>query len=752
MTISGIDTIPNKECIMKKLYQSSVLHHCFSTLEGTAGSSGKRAVLKNLSLSAVIFSLSVGSQPVFADQPAEKEGAAVHLEDIEVVALPENHPELFKQNYRRIEIPQSLSVMNSVEMEKQGVQSVDDVMKMMPGVTVVPHTSWFSSYAIRGFDVQSFEINGTHSPHKGEGYTSFDHPDISIVERMEVLRGANSLLHGAGTPSGTVNMVLKRPGKEKFSGSITAGAGSWDNYHTTVDIGSPLNESGSLRVRGVINYRDRKFFTDYQKEDALNLYLIGEWDITAQTTWGLGVSHQSIDAPINPYGIPFYSDGSDVGLSRSTYLGAAWNRFDKDITRIFSDITHTFNDNWKIKGSINYTTEEFDLDYSGSFPKMAPSVTAANPPADGWYTFYGNNFYQGDNTHLSFDLHTTGKIHFLNRQHDVMFGVNYHDMDEQDYRDKVAQITPALLNPFSWDPHSVSRPATTHYTPRNRYRTEELGFYASGRWTLFDSLKLITGLRGSTWEYQYNDEPSVSIDTELTPFAGLVYQFSDTFSIYASYAESFEPGSYRGQDGSVVEPSTGRNYETGIKGEFMGGRLNSSLAFFWMEQKNRPVSMGIYPDTYYISIGEVETRGIEAEISGNISDLLLLSASYTYRTDEFDKETFDLYEIRFGSRTPRHLLKIWGDYTLPWLEERINIGGGVYLQSKMEGEYDSNLTQDGYALVNALAGYRFTENISAAFNINNIFDENYYARLYRPDVMNFYGEPRSFMFTLKVNF
>ncbi|WP_414630499.1 TonB-dependent siderophore receptor, partial [Cronobacter sakazakii] len=153
---------------------------------------------------------------------------------------------------------------------------------------------------------------------------------------------------GAGNPAATVNLVRKRPQREfAFSGALSAG--SWDRYRAEADLGGPLNDSGSVRGRLVTAVEDRGYFYDVADQKSALFYGIGEVDLRPDTVLSAGLQYQRIRSTTNMAGVPRYKDGGDIGLKRSTYLDAAWDRFNWNTTRVFADLEHRFGQGWSAK-------------------------------------------------------------------------------------------------------------------------------------------------------------------------------------------------------------------------------------------------------------------------------------------------------------------------------------------------------------------------------------------------------------------
>ncbi|VFT54289.1 Fe(III)-pyochelin outer membrane receptor [Pseudomonas aeruginosa] len=232
------------------------------------------------------------------------------------------------------ELPQSASVIDHERLEQQNLFSLDEAMQQATGVTVQPFQLLTTAYYVRGFKVDSFELDGVPAL---LGNTASSPQDMAIYERVEILRGSNGLLHGTGNPAATVNLVRKRPQRE-FAASTTLSAGRWDRYRAEVDVGGPLSASGNVRGRAVAAYEDRDYFYDVADQGTRLLYGVTEFDLSPDTLLTVGAQYQHIDSITNMAGVPMAKDGSNLGLSRDTYLDVDWDRFKWDTYRAFGSL------------------------------------------------------------------------------------------------------------------------------------------------------------------------------------------------------------------------------------------------------------------------------------------------------------------------------------------------------------------------------------------------------------------------------
>ncbi|WP_334180869.1 TonB-dependent siderophore receptor [Pseudomonas nitroreducens] len=246
-----------------------------------------------------------------------------------------------------------------------------------------------------------------------------------------------------------------------------------------------------------------------------------------------------------------------------------------------------------------------------------------------------------------------------------------------------------------------------------------------------------------------------------------MYELNNQWSAYVSYTDIFKPQTELTQDSASLKPIEGSNYEIGLKGELMEGRVNTSFAIFRVDQENR--AQYDYAsecgqngeDNCYVAGGKVRAEGFDAEISGEVLRGLQLFAGYTYTSTKFLNDPGDGTSSSgstFNSYTPRHLLRFWGDYNLPGALSQWTVGAGASIQSE---NYNTNfggtggvgdIKQSGYAIWNARLGYQINKNFSVALNGNNLFDKKYYSSIGWLNASNQYGDPRNYAVTLKADF
>jgi len=686
---------------------------------------------------------------VLQGQRATTEGSGSYTSDVVTIGKGE-------QDIRQI--PQSVSVVTRKQMDDQNVITIDDALEDAPGVALYDSPMGARYVYSRGFMVDTYQYDGVNRSLYYPQANSFSE-DMAAFDRVEILRGATGLLQGAGNPGAAVNLVRKRPLKEERL-TVTQQVGSNQNFNTEIDASRPLTSDGRVRGRIVGSFNDREYSIDLAESRNLFLYGVIEADLDTNTSLMFGGSYKHRTSTPCFHGLPTYADGTDIGLPRDTCLGQSWNSWDTDQLSLFGEVTHQFNDDWTWKTSLDYWRETHDVKYSFSEGAIDP------------VTLTGSSMYAGifdmKSSNIALDTYVDGKYELLGRTHSVTFGASINDLvSDNDFSLARLDVSQNVFDPVRLPEVADAWISENAYRSANvRTKVRQTGVYGVTRLSVTDPLTVIIGGRlswyKSTSVYRETGEDYASPYSEngvFTPYGGIVYDLGKDWSAYASYAEIFKPQSEVSIDGNVLEPIRGTNYEIGLKGSLMDGRVNTSMAIFRTDNENRaefdsvnyPCSAGMWGECYVAS-GRVRTEGFEIEASGEVLPNLQIAASYTYAHAEFlDGES--TVSQSFSTYNPEHMLKLWGDYQFTGQAEGLSLGAGVRFQSESSRKSgDVTLAQPSYAVWDARIAYDINENFSAALNVDNLFDKRYYQTVGAPGWGNFYGEPRSMMLSVKATF
>ncbi|AJQ47682.1 MULTISPECIES: TonB-dependent siderophore receptor [Pseudomonas] len=648
------------------------------------------------------------------------------------------------------ETPQSVTVITRKKMDDQNIQNLDDIARTATGITLTKIGTDRSTYYARGFEISDLQYDGIPT-NISENYSMdvMSTSNMALYDRVEVVRGANGLMQGTGNPSAAINLVRKRPTQD-FRLGAELGAGSWDNYRSQVDVSGPLTATGNIRGRAVAYYNNANSYRDGAERDNQLLYLVGEADLNDSTVLTLGATLQKDNQ--NGYdwgGLNTRSDGSFYPLSRSTNLNGKWAHLDRNNYTLFGDVTHKFDNEWTLTLAMNAIWS--NADFLSAYPSR---VSGDN---------YRMTVSQADyeDTQFALDLYATGPFELFGRRHQLMLGAN----SRQD--EFTAVIKSAVNNPTititDFDYSALPSPILNAIGSDYNYKRKERGLYGASRFSLTDDLSLILGTRVSWSDYEVaspytNDR--YRENGRLVPYAGLVLDLDKHHSWYASYTEIYKTQSYYGVGNTLLDPIEGDNYETGIKGEYFDGRLNTTLAIFQTNLENMPEALSVSPtcgvtgtSKCYEAGAKVRNRGFELEISGEPLENWNLSAGYTYSDPEYvagSSKGSDYYR-----KIPRRLLKVSTDYRLPGALDQWRVGGDVYAQSRTAADVSGYaIKQGGYALLNLHAHYQINQQFSVQYNLNNALDKVYYQSL--PTSNNFgglyYGDPRNVAVTLRYQY
>lgn len=657
------------------------------------------------------------------------------------------------------ETPQSVTVITRKRMDDQNLKSLEDVLKNTPGVSMTKDGPQRPTFYARGFAVENLMTDGLSNDLSH--YLSRDmnsSPDMAIFDRVEVVRGATGMMQGSGNPSAAINMVRKRPTATPQV-SITANAGSWDDYRTEFDASNALNESGTLRGRVVTAYQTKDDFQDFTSSERSVFYGITEADLNEDATFTFGVSNQNANNNSAWGGLPTAKDGSDLHLSRSTYLGNDWDYWDQDNTTAFTRLEYRFADSWKLLVAASKSWS--DLDMFGSMPQRM----GTNYDQFGQY----DGQYQYEDQQNSYDAYVTGPFSLFGRTHELVVGASQRELT---FKGK-GNFTSINTNTNLWSPVSNPKPDLSRNPWRQDRESEQKGTYVTTRLNMTDSLKVILGGRLDWYDYDvetsWNDVKYASslpnkVTRHLTRYAGVIYDLDQHHSVYASYTDIFRPQTELDSQNNALKPIEGKNYEIGIKGEYYDGALNASAAIYRIDQENRAkqLDLNLCPigSTCFEAAGEVRSEGVELEINGALAPGWELGAGYTFAEVKYTKDANQANVGRlFDTDIPRHMFKAFTTYQLPGELNRWTVGGGLYRQNTIYNQGSNfyapttnyRIEQEAYTLVDLMTSYKATENVDVRLNINNVFDKKYYQSIGTNTVYGSsqYGDPRNAMVTVR---
>lgn len=648
------------------------------------------------------------------------------------------------------ETPQSVTVVTRQQMDDQNLLTVEDVIAQTTGTSKSQRNFGAHVYMLRGFEIpdNNYLIDGVsggvYSP------TGWAPMDTAIFDRVEVLRGAGALAVGVGDPSGVVNMVRKRPRAESHL-DITLSAGSWSNYRTEIDAGGPLNAAGTLRGRVVAAYQDNDSFYDVAHSQEPMLYGVIAADLGSNTRLSAGFRHQQVN--IDGYaifGLPRFADGKALEVSRSTSLAQNWNRHEAGIDDLFAEVEQQLGGDWRAKVTANYGKTTIDQKLGTARGAVDP-VTLAGTKITSLY------FVDRDITSSGLDANVTGSFAALGGIHQTLFGVSWTNQESRTRSTTTALNIPVDINNF--DHSRLAEPETPEFANSQKDRNQQLGVYANARLQLAEPLHLLLGGRLNWYDYRTDNLITDTVtndykqNAQFTPYAGLVYDLDRQWSLYTSYASTFVPQTqYSTISGSTLKPAVGTNYEAGLKGELLNGKLNVALAVFSIKKRdvalldtaNLGMCPGVTTNDCYQNVSQLRSKGIDLEVAGELTPGWQVATGYTHL------ETKDDAGNSISSDTPRDLLRLSTNYRLPGTWEKWTVGGAVSAQSS--AYIDDIVSNPGRAILDLRTAYRVDSTWTLALNIGNVTDKAYWETIGTTRNGNYYGTPRNVTLSLRGSF
>lgn len=649
-----------------------------------------------------------------------------------------------KLNIEAKETPQTINVVTRQQMEDFGLTSTRDVLKNTPGVTVSNQETERTSYMARGFEISNILTDGVGFPLSGYNYNNTN-PDTYFYDRVEIVKGADSLTNAFGDPSATINNIRKRPTQE-FQASGGVSYGSWDTQRYEADVSGSITPSGKVRGRIMGYEQTGDSYIDRYSSEKNGFAGIVEADLTDSTLLTVGYSQEQNKPNANNWGaLPLLdANGKQISYDRSYNPNPDWAHWDNETQNAFVELKQKINEQWAAKLTYNYldTKHNSHLLYYYGYPKTDGSGVSLTP--------WGGQEHQEKHA-VDFNLEGTYKL--FNREHEATLGYSYVRSRQQDKQSTGTindsnVIKSTTTDWASWTPQSVT---WSDFTEAANYTQNIDSIYAATRLHLNEDLKLLLGanyVRAESKGESYGSPMSYS-ESKVSPYVGLTYNFTPEYTGYMSYTSIFRPQTGIDKDtNQALKPIDGKSYEMGVKSSWLDDRLTGTLSVFKTEQNNYPLrNSDGNPLNRKVPTSDLESQGVEIGLSGQITDNVNLSFGYAQ---------FSIKDIKNGgeARTynPNQTLNLLTTYT-PSALPKLKVGAGLQWQDGVklyDSTVNSTITQDAYALVNLMASYEVNNHITLQANGNNIFDKKY---LYSfPDGQGFYGPSANYTVAVKFKY
>lgn len=731
-------------------------------------------------LTAAVLAISVS---MYAQGPRHIDTDTLKIQEIEDIILHKtgnpNKGRSFttKSLIPLIENPQPIQMVTHEIIEQQQAKQLSDVVKNVNGIYITSARGGSQdSFGGRGFTFGNENIFKN-----GAKVNSGIFPEVSGLERVEVLKGANAMLYGNVGPGGIINMVTKKP-RFSFGGSVGMNVGSWNSYKPTVDIYGPLSQKIAFRINGTYEYADsfrdvvnsqKQYFNpSFAFNIGENTQIFVEGDYLKQhftPDFGLGALVEKTT------GISSF----ETGLDKKQFLGEDWNYQTSQQATGGITLNHKFNDRWYLNSVAsyqNYTKDYFSVEriqwkYTGNPSQSEPT----------WDRTLNKTYNEQNYTSLQINLN--GEFNTGNVKHKVLFGADgdygiadaytfYNPTNNKTFGTSYIIGNWKLNTPSTWT--HIAEPNSEKNT-RNRINTTRYGVYIQDFVELSNYFKVLGGVRYSNLQNDDTVERNFRTNTEKTkdntgtseyafsPKAGLVFTPNENFTVYGTYTNSFVPNSGFTVDNAPLKASVVDQYEIGIKKNVFNNTVAFNINAYQIDNRNT-YTTAIYDKNGNLNsdssikefAGKVRSRGVELDITGNPTPQLSLIGGVSYNHSVYTEtpEITGYVENQRLVRTPATTANASVFYKFDNTLKGLILGAsGFYTGDRKAGWNDTKTQKEttrmvdlkGYTTVDLSVGYEY-KNFLVQGKLGNIFDaENY-------NVHENYSvnpiTPRNFYFTL----
>ncbi len=650
------------------------------------------------------------------------------------------------------ETPQAINVVTRDQMAAQGSATLTQALRYTPGViSQYGDDSRYDWFTIRGFRPGRY-LDGLRLPFGSRGYAQPRVEPYSL-ERAEVLKGPSSVLYGQGEPGGLINMVSKRP-NATAKNEVELQLGTDNRVQTAFDIGGPVNGDDAFlyRIVGVGRVSD----TQYDFVEERKAYIAPSFTIKPDEATSLTVhaDYQKINSP-GGGGAPALTANGTLytgiypELPRGTFPGEpGYDYYKSDQASVGYEFEHEFDDTWTVRQNLRYSYIKTDTQ------RVQPYCTGVCDPAA--LNRYAWAFPESARA-VTVDNQAIAKFSTGDFEHTALFGLDY-SYESSRYEESALQPLAGVLNGYDpvYGASTITRPPITMRIDQHR---SQLGLYAQDQ-VEWDRFAFSVGGRYDWANTDTRTRPSATrelveqTDGRFTWKTGLVYNFDNGISPYVGYSTSFNPAGGTDRSGNVFNPTTGEQFEVGVKYQPEGMNSFVTLSAYHLTQDN-VLSPDPANTSFRVQTGQVTMQGIEVEGKAELTDGFSMIASYAYTDSEITKDNSANQGNRFAF-VPRHQAAVWLDYALQtstnW--DGLSLGAGARYTGQTFGDNANKFDIPSYTVFDAAVRYDFgkanpkLEGLNASLNVSNLFDRKYVSTCIAATGC-YWGEGRSVYATLK---
>ena len=535
-----------------------------------------------------------------------------------------------------MDLPQSISVINQNVIKNQQSQRLSDVIKNVNGV----YLSSTRGGVQETFAARGYRLSNDNMYKDGARVSAAVMPEMSSLERVEILKGSAAILYGSVAPGGIINMVTKKP-KFNFGGDVSSRAGSFGLIKPAFDVYGPLSEKIAYRVNGTYesenSYRDEVHSKRYYINPSLLYKINGKTSLLIQGDY--------LNSSFTPdFGTGSLDNRIIAHLSRNAFHGVNWQFNKINQTNGSAELKHKINDSWSLNANASYDVYNRDY-YSTERIQAAANGDWARPL----------NRIKSQDGYLSGQINITGKFKTGILGHTLLAGIDA----DRDLSTNFAFDNPEIYDTINILDHSkfVARTDIPDASKISQTQTPitRAGAYVQDLVSISNKINFLAGIRWSIQKAEAVQTTDLKKDTTVkgepktdkafSPRFGIVYKISTHTALFASYSNSFSVNKGTDVFGNALAPSIIDQYELGIKNDFINGTLSVNIIAYRIINNNLAQTAafaadGVTPNnntSLQELTGQTTSDGIELDISGHPVKGLDVIAGYSYNNMRYTK-------------------------------------------------------------------------------------------------------------------
>jgi catecholate siderophore receptor len=610
------------------------------------------------------------------------------------------------------DVPQSISVVTKEQIRDQAMSSVADVVAYVPGITSHQGENNRDQLVIRGNNTSAdFFLNGVRDDVQY-------YRDFYNVERVEALKGPNSMLFGRGGGGGVINRVTKEAGFTSLR-EVTLQGGSFGNKRVSMDFDQPLGNKFAFRLNGL--YENSGSFRNNVDLERYGVNPTATLIVGPKTAVKFSYEYFH-DGRVADRGIPSFH-GRPVDVPIETFFG------DPDNSRVRAGVNLGSAVVEHQAGRFNIRNRTLFGDYDRFYQNYVPGAVTAKKQsvAISAYNNTTNRRNLFNQTDVTFQA-STGSV-----RHTVLTGAELGRQLTDNFRRSgfFNNTATSILVPLS-DP-TVSTPVTFRQNATdadNHIRTNLGATYVQDQIEINRYLQVVTGVRFDYFDLQFHNNRTNQdlrrIDRLVSPRAGVIVKPLDAMSVYMNYGVAYLPGS--GDQFSQlttitqqVKPEKFTNYELGAKWDIRRN-LAFTTAVYRQDRTNTRATDPNDP-TRILQTGSQRTNGYEVGLNGFVTSKWSVAGGYAYQDAFISSATVSAAKGAQVALVPHHTFSLWNNYRV---HQRLGLGLGIIHRSDMFAAIDNAVVLPGYTRADAAVFFSITEKWRVQANFQNLFDNTYY--------------------------